>query len=326
VRTARVDTTMQVGFIGLGTMGAKMAANLQRAGYRLVVNDARREAAAPHLDSGAQWADTPRQVAAAAEVVFTSLPAPADVEAVALGSHGILSGIAAGGVYFDLSTNSPALVRRLCASFAEQGAHMLDAPVSGGPRGAASGRLAIWVGGERSCFERYKAVLDAIGDQARYVGPIGSATVAKLVHNCAGYMLQRALSEVFTMGVKAGVEPVALWEAVRQGALGRSRTFDGLAAHFLPGSCDPPDFALRLAHKDVSLAAEMGHLLNVPMPMAELALAELTEALNRGWGERDSRAAMLLQEERAGVQIAADPARIREVLEQERARREPKPG
>ena len=130
------------------------------------------------------------------------------------------------------------------------------------------------------------------------------------------------------MGVKVGVEPVALWEAVRHGALGRSRTFDGLAAHFLLGSYDPPDFALRLAHKDVSLAAEMGHLLNVPMPMpmAELALAELTEALNRGWGERDSRAAMLLQEERAGVQIAADPARIREVLEQERARREPKAG
>src|SRR5215469_2437134 len=154
IRTARVDTTMQVGFIGLGTMGAKMAANLQRAGYRLVVNDVRREAAAPHLESGAQWADTPRQVAAAEEVVFTSLPAPADVEAVALGSHGILGGIVAGGVYFDLSTNSPTLVRRLCASFAERGAHFLDAPVSGGPRGAKSGRLAIWVGGERAISAR----------------------------------------------------------------------------------------------------------------------------------------------------------------------------
>ncbi len=319
-----MDADMQVGFIGLGTMGARMAASLQRAGYRLVVNDIRREATAPHLQAGAQWADTPREVAEAAAVVFTSLPAPPDVEAVALGGDGILAGMKPGGVYFDLSTNSPVLVRHICARFAERDAYMLDAPVSGGPRGAASGRLAIWVGGDRSSFDRYKTVLDAIGDQARYVGPIGSATVAKLVHNCAGYMLQRALSEVFTMGVKAGVEPLALWEAVRQGALGRSRTFEGLAAHFLPGTYDPPDFALRLAHKDVSLAAELGRELKVPMPMAELALEELTAALNRGWGERDSRAAMLLQQERAGVQIAVDPERIREVLNQERARHDPK--
>ncbi len=319
-----MDANMQVGFIGLGTMGARMAASLQRAGYRLVVNDIRREATAPHLQAGAQWADTPREVAEAAAVVFTSLPAPPDVEAVALGGDGILAGMKPGGVYFDLSTNSPVLVRRICARFAERDAHMLDAPVSGGPRGAASGRLAIWVGGDPSSFDRYKTVLDTIGDQARYVGPIGSATVAKLVHNCAGYMLQRALSEVFTMGVKAGVEPLALWEAVRQGALGRSRTFEGLTAHFLPGTYDPPDFALRLAHKDVSLAAELGRELKVPMPMAELALEELTAALNRGWGERDSRAAMLLQQERAGVQIAVDPERIREVLNQERARHDPK--
>jgi len=307
-------------------MGAKMAANLQRAGYQLVVHDIRREAATPHLEAGAQWAETSKLVAEASGVIFTSLPAPPDVEAVALGPDGILAGISPGGVYFDLSTNSPSLVRRICATFAERGAHMLDAPVSGGPRGAASGRLAIWVGGDRRSFDRYKPVLDAIGDQARYVGPIGSATVAKLVHNCAGYMLQRALSEVFTMGVKAGVEPLTLWEAVRQGALGRSRTFDGLAAHFLPGIYDPPDFALRLAHKDVSLATELGRNQGVPMPMAELALAELAAALERGWGERDSRAAMLLQQERAGVQIAVDQARIRQVLNQERAGREPKAG
>jgi len=312
-----MGANLNVGFIGLGTMGARMAASLQRAGYQLIVNDIRRAAAEPHLQKGAEWADTPRQVAEAAEVVFTSLPAPPDVEAVASGENGIISGMRRGGVYFDLSTNSPVLVRRFCASFADRGAYMLDAPVSGGPRGAASGRLAIWVGGDRSSFDRYKPVLDAIGDQARYVGPIGSATVAKLVHNCAGYMLQRALSEVFTMGVKAGVDPLALWEAVRQGALGRSRTFDGLAAHFLPANYDPPDFALRLAHKDVSLAAELGRQLKVPMPMAELALEELTAALHRGWGERDSRVAMLLQQERAGVQVSVEPERIRAVFKKD---------
>jgi 3-hydroxyisobutyrate dehydrogenase len=309
---------MQVGFIGLGTMGGKMAASLQRAGYSLMVYDTRREAAAPHLAAGAVWADSPRKVAQACEVVFTSLPGPADVEEVALGEDGVLGGLRPGGAYFDLSTNSPAVVRRINAAFADRGVHMLDAPVSGGPRGAATGKLAIWVGGDRAIFDQYKPVLDAIGDQARYVGPIGAATVAKLVHNCAGYMLQRALSEVFTMGVKAGVEPLALWEAVRQGALGRSRTFDGLAAHFLPGVYDPPDFALRLAHKDVTLATALGREVDVPMPMANLALDELTQALNRGWGQRDSRVAMLLQQERAGVEIAVDQERIREALNRDR--------
>jgi 3-hydroxyisobutyrate dehydrogenase-like beta-hydroxyacid dehydrogenase len=317
-----MEANMQVGFIGLGTMGGKMAANLQKAGYHLVVHDTRRDAATPHLAAGAVWADTPQQVAEAAEVVFTSLPGPAEVEAVTFGEGGLLAGIHPGGVYFDLSTNSPTVVRRIHAAFAERRAHMLDAPVSGGPRGAATGRLAIWVGGEENIFYQYKSLLDAIGDQARYVGPIGAASVAKLVHNCVGYMLNRAMSEAFTMGVKAGVEPLALWEAVRQGALGRMRTFEGLANHFLPNVYDPPDFALRLAHKDVSLATALGRELNVPMPMANLALDELTAALNRGWGERDSRAAMLLQEERAGVQIAVDQARIRDALQRDAKKRD----
>jgi 3-hydroxyisobutyrate dehydrogenase len=317
-----VEAIMEIGFIGLGTMGGKMAANLQKAGYRLVVHDSRRDAAAPHLAAGAVWAATPRQVAEAAEAVFTSLPGPAEVEAVTFGENGLLAGVRPEGAYFDLSTNSPSVVRRIHAAFAERQAHMLDAPVSGGPRGAATGKLAIWVGGEEQIFHRYKPVLDAIGDQARYVGPIGAASVAKLVHNCVGYMLNRAMSEAFTMGVKAGVEPLALWEAVRQGALGRMRTFDSLAAHFLPHVYDPPDFALRLAHKDVALATALGREFNVPMPMANLALDELTTALNRGWGERDSRAAMLLQQERAGVQIAVDPERIREVLQREARNRD----
>jgi 3-hydroxyisobutyrate dehydrogenase len=241
---------------------------------------------------------------------------------VSSGENGLLAGIRPGGAYFDLSTNSPTVVRRIHAAFAERQAHMLDAPVSGGPRGAATGKLAIWVGGEEEIFDRHMPVLDAIGDQARYIGPIGAASVAKLVHNCIGYMLNRAMSEAFTMGVKAGVEPLALWEAVRQGALGRTRTFDTLVNHFLPGVYDPPDFALRLAHKDVSLATAIGRELNVPMPMANLALDELTAALNRGWGERDSRAAMLLQEERAGVQIAVDVDRIREALQRDAKKRD----
>ncbi|PYN73902.1 MAG: 3-hydroxyisobutyrate dehydrogenase [Candidatus Rokuibacteriota bacterium] len=305
---------MKVGFIGLGTMGRHMASNLMKGGHQLVVNDVRREAAAPHLKAGATWADTPRAVAEATDVVFTSLPGPVEVEAVALGEQGLGAGLAAGKVYFDLSTNSPALVRRIHEVFQRRGIHMLDAPVSGGPRGAESRRLALWVGGDEEIFKRYRPVLDAIGDQPYYVGPIGAGSVAKLVHNCAGYVIQTALAEVFTMGVKAGVEPIALWKAVRQGAGGRRRTFDGLADQFLPAKFEPPSFALRLAHKDVTLATALGREHKVPMRLANITLEEMTEALNRGWAERDSRVAMLLQEERAGVQIQVPQAAIQEVL------------
>jgi 3-hydroxyisobutyrate dehydrogenase-like beta-hydroxyacid dehydrogenase len=307
---------MKVGFIGLGTMGASMASNLQRkGGHDLVVNDVRREAAAPHLAAGAVWADTPCQVAEAAHVVFTSLPGPVEVEAVAIGANGLIEGMRPGGALFDLSTNSPTLVRRLEALFKDKGFHVLDAPVSGGPKGAKSGKLALWVGGDRQVYDRYKPVLDAIGDQPYYVGPIGAGSVAKLVHNCAGYAMQTAFAEVFTMGVKAGVDPLTLWKAVRQGAGGRRRTFDGLADQFLPGTFDPPAFALKLAHKDVSLATALAREVGVPMRLANLTLEELTEALNRGWAQRDSRVAMLLQEERAGVQIAVPAEKLREVLD-----------
>src|SRR5438128_4633990 len=299
-------------------MGSSMALNVRAAGHDLAVYDIRREAAAPHLAAGAKWADSPRAVAETAEVVFTSLPGPREVEAVALGNDGLLGSMRSGAVWFDLTTNSPSLIRRLHEQFAARGLHLLDAPVSGGPKGARTRKLALWVGGDRTGFEKYKTVLDALGDQAMYVGPIGAGLVAKLVHNCAGYAIQAALAEVFTLGVKGGVDPLALWQAVRQGALGRRRTFDGLIDQFLPNSYDPPAFALRLAHKDVSLATQLGRKLGVPMRLANLALDELTEALNRGWSERDSRVSMVLQQERSGVKIAVPKEKIQQVLDAER--------
>jgi 3-hydroxyisobutyrate dehydrogenase len=175
--------------------------------------------------------------------------------------------------------------------------------------------LALWVGGDEAVFQRHRRLLDAIGDQVFYVGPSGAGCVTKLVHNCAGYTIQAVLAEVFTLGTKAGVEPLALWQAVRQGAVGRRRAFDRLPDQFLSARFDPPSFALRLAHKDVTLATELGRELHVPMRMAALALEELTEALNRGWAARDSRIAMLLQEERAGVHIEVDAERLHQAVE-----------
>ncbi len=307
---------MKIGFIGLGMMGAGMASSLQKAGHELVVNDLTRQAASRHLNAGATWVDSPKAVAMACDLVFTSLPTPADVQKVGTGPDGLIEGFRKGAAWFDLSTNSVDVVRALHAQFAETGVDFLDAPVSGGPRGANSGRLAIWVGGDQAVYDKYHGALSAMGDQAAYIGPIGAGSIAKLVHNATSAAVNVVLSEVFTLGIKSGVDALSLFKAVRQGATGRARVFDRLADHFLTGSYDPADFALRLLHKDVSLACQLGRDVQVPMRLTNLALLELTEAMNRGWGQRDSRVAALLQQERAGIDpIAVPPDQIKAVFE-----------
>jgi 3-hydroxyisobutyrate dehydrogenase len=288
---------MKVGFIGLGAMGRPMAASLERAGHELQRYDVR-----PGENQKASVAEAAR----GCEVLFTSLPGPAEVEAIADQVHSLDRGAA----WFDLSTNSPTVVRRLNAQLAKKGIHFLDAPVSGGPKGAQSGKLAIWVGGDEAVFRRFEPLLRAVGDQPYYVGPIGAGTVAKLAHNAASFTIQAALAEVFTLGVKAGVEPLALFRALRHGATGRKRTFDRLAEHFLPGVYDPPAFTVRLAHKDMKLALELAAEQNVPMQVGKVGLDELEEAMRRGWAERDCRVAMTLQEERAGVSVRVPRERL----------------
>ncbi len=307
---------MRVGFVGIGTMGGPIALNVRSAGHDLVVNDLRREAASRHLAAGATWADTPREVAARSEVVFTSLPGPRDVEAVA---NELIEGLKPGTAWFDLSTNSPTVIRALHARFAKKGIRVFDAPISGGPQTSTPKKLlAIWVGGDRNAFDQYRPLLDDISKEVLYIGDIGAGSVAKLVNNCAGYTIQTALAEVFSLGIKAGVDPLSLWAAVRQSSTGRLRTFDRLGKQFLQGVYDPADFALNLAHKDIALATELGRELGVPMRVANMTYAEMTEAVNRGWGKRDSRSAMLLQTERAGIEIKVPADAVAEVLKRDK--------
>src|SRR5262245_13429335 len=141
---------MRVGFIGLGLMGSGISANIKKAGHDMVVHDLRRQAAEKICTAGAKWADSPREVAEATEIVFTSLPGPREFEAVVRGERGVLAGLSRGQPLFDFSTNSPTLMRSLEPQFAERGAVLMDSPVSGGPHGAASGKMAIWVGGDEA--------------------------------------------------------------------------------------------------------------------------------------------------------------------------------
>ena len=297
---------MKLAFIGLGTMGGPMAANLQRAGHEVRAHDLRRV-------EGFNWFASAPDAVQGCELVFTSVPGPDDVDAVAAKLKPVLR---SGTAWFDLSTNSPSRVRRLHAELAKQGVQFLDAPVSGGPTGAKSAKLAIWVGGDRATYERYESVLRAIGDQPLFIGAIGAGTVAKLAHNCGSFAIHAAMAEVFTLGVKAGVEPLALFRALRQGASGRKRTFDRLAEHFLPGKYDPAAFSLRLAHKDAKLALELAREAGVPMQIGQIALDELSRAIERGWIDRDFRVAMTLQEERAGVDVRVAPEKLRSALEE----------
>ena len=313
---------MKIGFIGLGAMGAPMAQNLIGAGFEVLLHSRRRESGEAAVAKGGVWVETPKALALQSDVVFTSLPDPAAVEAILDGEHGLMAGLRQGSSFVDLSTNSPALVRRLYETLSERGVDMLDAPVSGGPKGAASGKLAIWASGSPRAFEASRPALEAMGDQVRFLGKIGNATIAKLVHNCANYTINCVLAEVFTLGVKAGIEPLELFAAVRQGSLGRQSTIDRLADHFLPAEFETPSFALKLAHKDVALATGLAREHDVPMRLANLAFAEMTEALNRGWAEKDSRAPMKLQTERAGVEIKVPRAELRSLLAKEKLNRD----
>jgi len=279
-----------------------------------MVFDANPEATRRLTDDGAEAAQSVGALARASTVVFTSLPGPAEVEEVILGADGVLDNIRPGGTLFELSTSSLSLARRIHEAFDQRGASMLDAPISGGPAGAASGELAIWVGGNEDVYQRHLSLLKAIGTEPRYVGPSGAGIVTKLAHNATGYMIMLSMAETFSMAVKAGVDPLELWQAMRLGAVGKGSPLDMLTKQFLPGTYEPAAFALRLAHKDVRLATELGQELGVPMRLANLTLEEMTEALTAGFAEQDSRAFLKLQLQRSGVQIAVEPARLQRAV------------
>jgi 3-hydroxyisobutyrate dehydrogenase len=295
---------MRVAFIGLGTMGGRMAMNLQKAGHDLIVHDVSEAPASPLLERGAVWADSPRDAAREAELVLTSLPGPREVEAVALGEAGIIHGAQPGAVYADLSTSSPSLIRQIYAAFAERGIHVLDAPVSGGPSGAQDATLQLMVGGDEAVFERVRPTLEALGHNVSYMGEIGSGAVAKLVHNMIGICANQVIAEALTLGVKAGVKPEKLLEAIRGGAYGQGMTLNkSIPEVVFKGDFDNPRFALALARKDLGLAMQLAREYDVPMAMAALAEQAMIDALNRGWGGKDASAPFMLQEERAGVTV-----------------------
>ena len=294
---------MRVGFIGVGNIGRPMAEQIAGAGFDLTVHDLRKEAAAPLVQAGAAWAQSPRAVAEQCDIVCTCLPGPPEMEAVVLGRDGIAEGLRPDAVYIDHTTNSPALVRQVYAGLEGKGIEMLDAPVSGGMEGAQTRDLTVLVGGDSQTFERCKPVLDAMAKTVLHVGDIGAGCVCKVTHNAASFIRSMALMECLTLGVKAGVEPDVLLDAFKRSALGSNMDIHvRLPATIFQGNFEPR-FALKIANKDIGLAAELADQYDVPVQLVQACKDEMGEAMSRGLGDRDSSIALTLQEKRAGVEI-----------------------
>ena len=293
---------MRLGYIGTGNMGNPMAVNMIKAGHQLTVHDLRQESATNLLEMGAQWADSPREAAAGNEIVFTSLPGPRDVEAVALGENGVLEGADTNTIYVDLSTNSPTMIRGIHQTCAAKGVAVLDAPVSGGVYGAADGTLAVMVGGDPQVFERVRPALDAIGTHVVYCGPIGSGAVCKICNNLLSMGTGVLLAEALTLGVKAGVDLGILADVITNSSGGCKRLSDKFPRFLFQGNFEP-GFATALAAKDVRLATDLGREYGIPMELSNLVDQRHVEAMLRGWGAEDSDAVARIQEEKSGVQL-----------------------
>jgi 3-hydroxyisobutyrate dehydrogenase len=295
---------MRVGFIGLGNMGGPLAGFVLEAGHSLVVHDLRKEAAASLLERGATWAESSKNVAAACDVICVCVPGPQEMQTVTLGAGGVLEGVNPGAVVIDHTTNAPAVVREVGAAMSARGVHLLDAPLDGGREGALEGQLTLFVGGDEAILRRVKPVLDTFSKSVVWVGPLGTGSITKLVHNALAMSIDLLLAECLTLGAKAGVSVPHLVEAFRAGCIvNNNMTFTKRMPATLFRGDFAARFALALAYKDFRLAGDLATQHGVPTRLLDLCQMELLEAMNRGWGGEDRIKASTLQEERAGVKL-----------------------
>ena len=290
-----------VGFIGLGNLGTPMARNIQRAGFPMVVFDVAEGATRPLLEGGARLAASPGEVAAASEVILSSVPGPPEVEQVALGPDGIVSGIGDGDVYVDLSTSRPSLIREIAGVFEGKGAQVLDAPVLTGPAAAEDREVIVMPSGDREVFERLLPVFEAFADKVVYQGELGMGSVCKLVNNMITLAVRQVVAEGLSLGMKAGLDLDSLMEAGSRMTLGTQR--EGLERTVFRGEFEPPSFRQALARKDIGLANELARELSVPMPVANIVEQIAIQCGNRGWGDLDTHVIYRLQELAADVEI-----------------------
>jgi 3-hydroxyisobutyrate dehydrogenase-like beta-hydroxyacid dehydrogenase len=294
--------SMRVGFVGLGRMGLPMARNLLGAGHELVVHSRETKAIEQLLRDGARSANSPREVASLVDVFCSCRVSPEQSIDVFLGADGVVAAAKAGLLCMDFATIDPATSRRIGAGLAERDIGFLDAPVSGGPDGAAAASLSIMVGGSEGDFARGRLVLESLGKTIFHIGDIGSGVSAKLCNNVITGTLHVLIAEAMVLGTKLGIEPARLYEVLRASSA-RSNTLERVVPnHFLPGNYEPAS-ALAMMIKDLECVTATAKSVGVRMLLPAVAQQCYVEAAGLGHGEKDLAAVILPMEEIAQVKV-----------------------
>ncbi len=294
---------MKIGFIGLGNVGGKLAGSILRNGFELMVHELDREIAAPFLNQGATWGNTPRDIAEQCDMIITCLPSPAASRAVMESEDGILSGMSAGNIWAEMSTTDEAEVRRLGAKVVALGAQPIDCPVSGGCHRAATGNIAIFAGCDRDTFERVLPVLTTMGRRILHTGELGSASVLKVLTNYLATANLVTLSEALVTAKAAGMDLNTTYEAIKISS-GNSFVHETESQVILNGSRDI-NFTMDLVIKDIGLFQEIADRNKVPLEISPMLIDIFSDGMQR-YGAREWSPNIIKRlEEACGVEILA---------------------
>jgi|TARA_B110000495_G_scaffold134136_1_gene117355 3-hydroxyisobutyrate dehydrogenase len=294
---------MRIGFIGLGTMGGAAALNLIRGGHQLAVCDLDPERAEQHLKLGAMWANTPSAAAKDADIVFTMVFGPKQIEQVVRGENGLLAVMGKGKIWVDMTTNQPALAKELAAEIAANGAQAIDAPVSGAVDGARTGNMPQFAGGDEETVERIRPVMELMGP-LYYMGANGNGSITKLASNQLWAIHATAMGEALVMAVKSGVDLSRAWDALKIGA-SDSWCMHHDAPSVFAGHYDP-SFSLDLCKKDLQLIMEACDNAGTAAPVTRLVYDKFEEARKKYGGDKGELHVVKLEEDAAGISLRLD--------------------
>ena len=291
-----------IGFVGTGAMGALMAQNLRKAGYPLVVYDLKDKAMEGLAKAGAEKVFSARELASRSSVVITMLPASPDVEAAVLGPEGVIEGAKSGDIVIDMSSSYPTSTKMICEQLAVKGIRMLDAPVSGGTKGAREGTLAIMVGGEEKDYEECRPILEAMGQNTYYLGKIGAGHTVKALNNLCSACSMVITSEALIVAKKLGLSPEKVIDAINSSS-GRSWSSQFKFPTFVLNNTFNSGYSIGLMNKDLEIATRLGRELHVPMFVGALVQQLYNYAVGRGGGDECHTAIIKFIEDWRGVKV-----------------------
>ena len=291
-----------IGFVGTGAMGAPMAQNLRKAGYPLVVYDLKDKAMEGLAKAGAEKVFSARELASRSSVVITMLPASPDVEAAVLGPEGVIEGAKSGDIVIDMSSSYPTSTKMICEQLAVKGIRMLDAPVSGGTKGAREGTLAIMVGGEEKDYEECRPILEAMGQNTYYLGKIGAGHTVKALNNLCSACSMVITSEALIVAKKLGLSPEKVIDAINSSS-GRSWSSQFKFPTFVLNNTFNSGYSIGLMNKDLEIATRLGRELHVPMFVGAVVQQLYNYAVGRGGGDECHTAIIKFIEDWRGVKV-----------------------